>query len=352
MMRYLLESRELSLSRGKREVLHGISVALGEGEILALIGPNGAGKSTLLQALAGLLPYNRGEIFFKGRSVKNLLSYRRKLAVVFQDPLLVDATVWENVILGLRYRNMGKKEINRLVNEWLERLGISALAKRKARELSGGESQRVSIARALVLKPEILFLDEPFANLDVLTRQRIREELGVILKEEKITAVMVTHDFEELPMFANRVAAIEEGCVVQNGGVEEILNAPVKKSLAGLVGMENFWKPGKVGFEAGGWRIYFPGGQTLFAASSQQSPPAFIGIRPEKINFAQPGDINLLQASVKQVVPYGFRDKLILDCGHELRMFVPKNRLYKKEVKRGDVITISIFPEDIHLLAG
>jgi tungstate transport system ATP-binding protein len=138
------------------------------GEVLAIVGPNGAGKSTLFLALARLLKTQGGEIFFDGRSLGelNLLSYRRKIALVLQEALLLDASVKENVALGLKFRGLPTHEIEQRVSLWLKRLNIAHLEERPARRLSGGEAQRVSLARAFVLQPELLLLDEPFTSLD------------------------------------------------------------------------------------------------------------------------------------------------------------------------------------------
>lgn len=347
---YILEARDITLVRGKKTILTRVNLNVRQGEILALIGPNGAGKSSLIQVLAGLLPTGTGQLLFQGKPVHDLLWYRRNLAVVFQDPLLISGSVWENASLGLSYRGLKSPDTKKRVNAWLERLGIGHLAGRKAHQLSGGEAQRLAIARALVLKPQILFLDEPFANLDTPTRTKLREELLGILKAEQITAVLVTHDFHELPMLATRVSALEEGRVVQTGSVNQILNKPVKSSLARLVGIENLWQPQKAERIPGGWKIQLPGGQTLRSSGSQAFPPRWVGIRPERIKPFSRSAINQFEGYVRSVLPYGTQSTVVLDCGIILRMMVPRDWAEGKNIGPGNRLKVSVSPQDIHLM--
>ncbi|HWI62021.1 MAG TPA: ATP-binding cassette domain-containing protein, partial [Symbiobacteriaceae bacterium] len=179
----LIAAEGLRVFREKRQVLDLPSFAVEEGEVLAVIGPNGSGKSTLLQALALLLPAEM-QYRFDGRPVRlpdEAMALRRQMAVVFQRPLLVEGSVFDNVALGLRLRGVAEGEIRGRVMESLAMFEVADLAKRPSRALSGGEAQRVSLARALVLKPRMLFLDEPFMALDVLTRSAILADLRRVL---------------------------------------------------------------------------------------------------------------------------------------------------------------------------
>ncbi len=165
----LLAVKELQVRRGGSLVLDISSLTVEEGTILSLIGPNGAGKTTLMQTLACLIKPHGGEFFFKGRKVfsnNGLLQYRRRLAMVFQEPMLFDTTVFQNVASGLKIRGMDRSEMGQRVKQNLQRFGISHLMDRSARKISGGEAQRTALARALAIQPELLFLDEPFASLD------------------------------------------------------------------------------------------------------------------------------------------------------------------------------------------
>ncbi len=227
-MTALVRVHELLVRRGGREALRVPSLEIERGEVLALVGPNGAGKSTLLLTLARLIEAEGGEIMFAERRLKewDVLEYRRRLSFVFQDPLLLDLSVEQNVALGLGFRGVRKEHADAMTRRWLGLLGIGALAKRKAAELSGGEAQRVSLARALVLDPELLLLDEPFGALDPPTRARLLEDLSPLLAQDHHTTVLVTHDLKEAASLADRVGVIIGGRLRQVGKAQEVKGNP------------------------------------------------------------------------------------------------------------------------------
>jgi tungstate transport system ATP-binding protein len=227
----LIEVRDLQFFRGGRQILDIGRFTLPEGQTVALIGPNGAGKSTLLQIMALILKPSRGSVVFRGEAAgpKNALAFRRRMAVVFQDPFLFNMSVYENVACGLKFRKVPKKEIKKRVDYWLERLGIAHLAGRRARQLSGGEARRVSLARAFVLEPEVLFLDEPFSALDFPTRLGLLKDLGRLLQDAGTAALFVTHDFSEVPYLTDRVAVLKDGRLVRAGSFEEVFGMKPRK---------------------------------------------------------------------------------------------------------------------------
>ena len=193
-----------------------------------------AGKSTLLLTLARLLKPERGEILFNGRQAvaESDTLYRRRIALVMQDPLLFDTSVFENVASGLRFRSVPKEEIRNKVPLWLERLGVGHLSKRRAGQLSGGEAQRVSLARALILNPELLLLDEPFSALDPPTRAGILDDLGALLKETSTTTIFVTHDLQEAAQLSGRMAVVIANRLRQIGQADELFQAPADEDVA------------------------------------------------------------------------------------------------------------------------
>lgn len=206
-------------------------LAVHSGEVLGLVGPNGAGKSTLLLVLGLLHRPAAGEVRFRGFKIdgrRNLLSIRRRLAMVFQSPLLLDMNVYDNVAIGLRLRRLPREEVRCRAEEALGLFGIGHLARRHARALSGGEAQRVNLARAFALRPDVLLLDEPFAGLDTPSRLGLLRELKDILGRTGITAVMATHDYTELPVVADRVA------IMAGGHLEGV--GPVEKMIPGITG--------------------------------------------------------------------------------------------------------------------
>ena len=236
----VLEVQNLGIQRNGKKVLQVDQFQVEPGETLAIIGPNGAGKSTLLLALACLLKPTHGEIRFKGKSLDTWqdLTYRRNISLVLQDPLLLDTSVFNNVATGLRMRGVVNNVIKSQVQMWLKHLGISHLINRQAKQLSGGEAQRVNMARALTLDPQILFLDEPFSALDAPTRARLLDDFKVLLSGSEMTVIFVTHDMDEALMFGDRILVIIEGKVRQIGTPEMVFNSPVDVDVAELVGVE------------------------------------------------------------------------------------------------------------------
>jgi len=233
-MKALVEIHDLSVRRGKVVALQLDRLQIREGEVLAIVGPNGAGKSTLLLALARLLKLEAGDILFNGQPVRSEPDkvYRRRIALVMQDPLLFDTSVFDNVAAGLRFRGVSKAEIRRRVPLWLERLGVAHLTGRRAGQLSGGEAQRVSLARAMVLEPQLLLLDEPFSALDPPTCGRLLDDLGALLKNTATTTIFVTHDLFEAEQLATRIAIILENRLRQVGSPQEVFEGPVTVDVA------------------------------------------------------------------------------------------------------------------------
>lgn len=223
--RAVLQAEHLQLIRGRHEIFQIDQLILNRGEVLALVGPNGAGKSSLLLTLALLHRPTQGEIQVNGVAAtpRNLLALRRQMAVVFQESLLMDTTVLKNVTAGLRIRGFAAKDAEARGEEWLERLGIVHLASRSALHLSGGEAQRVNLARAFALEPNMLFMDEAFSALDYPSRLDLLEEIGGILRETRIATLFVTHDYTEIPRLADRVAVMHGGRLVRHGRVREVL---------------------------------------------------------------------------------------------------------------------------------
>lgn len=233
----VLEARDIKLSLSGKRILDIDRFLLNEGEVTALIGVNGAGKTSLMQVLSLLQKPTSGSLLFRDQQVTkfNLLEIKKKMAYVFQQPLLLDMTVRENVCTGLRLRKVPREEQARRVDTWLERMGISHLSKGSVRFLSGGEAQRVSLARALVLEPEVLFLDEPFTGLDSPTRGKLLLDLAGLLHGTKIATLFVTHDYNEIPYLSHRLSVIDQGKVIQNGTPEEVYRKPKNQSVLDLL---------------------------------------------------------------------------------------------------------------------
>ena len=233
----MLRAEGIKLQKNNKLILQDIDFQLSPGECVGLIGPNGAGKSSLLKILALLEPPSAGELYYNGRLMPYRASFqdRRRIAVVFQEPLLLNTTVYENVAVGLKIRGISKLEIGSRVKHWLEVFGIAHLAMRRVRSLSGGEAQRVNLARAFVLEPDILFLDEPFSALDVRTRNILYADLAQAFAKTMATAVLVSHDYKEIELLTQRVIMLDQGRVVAQGTPRELLHSTVKGELDGFL---------------------------------------------------------------------------------------------------------------------
>jgi tungstate transport system ATP-binding protein len=222
-MSKVIEIEDMTLVLGGRKILNIPYFCVEAEEAISFMGPNGAGKSSLMLIMATLLEPTTGTVHLFGKKIKEqtLLDLRRRMAMVFQKPMMLDLTVLENVEVGLKFRNMKRKERKRQVEPWLEKLSIAHLARQRARSLSGGEAQRVAIAQALVLQPEIIFFDEPFSNLDKDTRQELMEDLTGLLRQQKITTVMVSHHKREALTLTDTIYYMEDGEIVNQEKVAQ-----------------------------------------------------------------------------------------------------------------------------------
>lgn len=221
----MLRAQNLCWQKNGKAILDQINFELHPGECLGLVGPNGSGKSSLLKILAFLETPTSGELWFQGQSIPQSvpLGIRRQIAIVFQDALLLNTSVWENIAIGLKIRSVPKPEIRERISYWLEQFGIAHLAKQSARLLSGGEAQRVSLARAFVLNPDVLFLDEPFSALDAPTKEALRTDLAHIFHSTQITTVIVSHDFEDIERLAQRALILIHGQIAADAAPATLL---------------------------------------------------------------------------------------------------------------------------------
>jgi len=234
----MISIKDLLVQRDGNDALKIKSFEIKQGETLAVVGPNGAGKSTLLLVLAALLKPVHGQIKFHGKLLKDWdeLEYRRKIAFVFQDPLLMDMSVRANIGLGMKFRKADKNEIENQVNRWAKAMGVDKLLGRRAGQLSGGEAQRVSLARAFVLNPELLLMDEPFSAVDPPTRAQLLKDLSDVLSHNHRTTIFVTHNLKEAAQVGDRVAVMIDGELKQVDTPEKIKAQPADESVKNFLG--------------------------------------------------------------------------------------------------------------------
>ncbi|MFZ9007605.1 MAG: ABC transporter ATP-binding protein [bacterium] len=255
---FLLECKDLVRHYGQIKPVDGVSLNLRPHELLSILGPSGCGKSTLLNLIAGLDEPQAGEIFIGGEEMSNVhrivAPELRRVGMVFQDiALFPHLNVFKNVAYGL---NGSKDEKRSRVEEMLKLVELSGSEKKMPHELSGGEQQRIAIARALAPAPRLLLLDEPFNSLDYRLRVQIRQDIRDILREAKVSAILVTHDQTEAYTFADRMILLSQGKVVQNGSPEEVYHEPATAWVASFVGEANLVPLELVGSAIGLENIY------------------------------------------------------------------------------------------------
>jgi tungstate transport system ATP-binding protein len=353
----LLQAEDLLVRRGGVTVLDIPALDVFSGQVLALIGPNGAGKSTLLLTLAGLLKPARGSLLFRGERIGNgEFDYRRHIAMVFQEPLLFDATVFDNVAAGLKIRGMGRTEIGRTIPEYLERFGVGHLAKRSARKLSGGEAQRTSLARAFVTKPKIIFLDEPFSSLDPPTREALTGDLERILRETRTTAVASTHDQTEALRLADQMAVMNGGKIAQIGPVAEVINRPADEFVASFVGVETVLPGRVVRISDGAFTAAVKGGEIEAVGHVRMGEGVLCCIRPEHVtlstNAPPPGTSarNVFSGTIRTITPLGLFQRVRVDCGFDLVAYVTRQSLEELSLAERKNVTASFKATAVHVI--
>lgn len=231
----------VSKTFGTNAVLKEISFTIKPGEFFTLLGPSGCGKTTLLRAIAGFHPINAGKILFNGEDVTSLPAWKRNIGFVFQNyALWPNKTVFENVAYGLHLRKVSKNEIRDRVRAALAQVELHGIEERYPSEMSGGMQQRIALARALVIDPPLLLMDEPMSNLDARLRVSLRHELRLLQKRLGLTAIYVTHDQEEALEMSDRIAVMQNAVVQQLSKPETIYSRPANRFVAQFVGSTNF----------------------------------------------------------------------------------------------------------------
>ena len=294
--------------------LQDVNLEINENEYFIILGPTGAGKTILLETIAGIYHPDKGRIFLNEREITNIPPWERNIGMVYQDYTLFPfLTVEENIGFGLKMRRISKGEIKRKVDELANLTDTSHLLHRYPGTLSGGEQQRIAIARALIMEPKVLLLDEPLSALDAQTAERLRGELEKIHCIIKSTMIHVTHNFEEAFLLGNRIAVMNKGQIVQVGTPNEVFRKPKTKFVADFIGVGNLFQ-GKSSIRDGVALINVDG--INFASTALKSGNVYVSIRPEDILVS----MNQITSSARN----SFKGKIasIVDTGAIVRVGV------------------------------
>jgi spermidine/putrescine transport system ATP-binding protein len=264
-----------------------LDIQVHPGEFLSLLGPSGCGKTTTLRMLAGFEDPDEGEIRISGHAVQGVPPHKRDVNTVFQNyALFPHMSVSENVAYGLRQKKVDKSEIGRRVGEALEMVKMSRLANRKPREMSGGQQQRIALARALVNRPSLLLLDEPLGALDRKLREEMQIELKLLQSQVGITFIFVTHDQDEALSMSDRIAVMLEGRIEQLADPDTIYDHPATAFVAGFIGKQNFFegtsRNAGTTVEGDGWTIR----SSLEPIGAVDGRAALAAVRPEAITVS------------------------------------------------------------------
>ena len=235
-----LSLKNISKKYKDKEILKNITFDIKEGELVCILGPSGCGKTTLLNIIGGFVSDYSGDVFLSDKNINNIPPEKREIATVFQSyGLFTHKNVIDNVSYGLKLLKIDKNMRGKRARDMLEKVGLAGYEKKKIKELSGGEQQRVAIARSMVLNPKLLLLDEPLSNLDVHLRDVMRKEIKRIQKQFGITMIIVTHDQEDAFKLADRVIVINEGHIEQVGTPEELYKEPKNSFISSFIGENN-----------------------------------------------------------------------------------------------------------------
>ncbi len=319
-----------------------IDFTIEKGELVSLLGPSGCGKTTTLKLIAGLLRPTSGEIYFDADRVTDVKPERREAVMVFQNYLLFTyMSIEENVGFGLRMRRLNKQVIAQRVQEMLAVMKLEKLKGRKPAQLSGGQQQRAALARALVLQPKVLLLDEPLSNLDAHLRDEMRELILSIQRSLGVTTIFVTHDQEEAVLLADRIALMFDGKIQQVGESKIFYERPASRRIASFFGNNNSIS----GFKENR-RVTCSIGEFLVESDAAAGPVTVV-IRPESILFGDHG-VNSFNALVKRQIYMGTHNRYRIDVdGAEWEVIAAADSGADLEGKR---VSFSLPPEKIWVI--
>ena len=350
-MAALLEVKNVSKTYNGIPAVRDVSLRVTQGEVVALLGPSGCGKTTLLRIIAGLEVPDAGTVRFGGQDMASVPAHRRGFGLMFQDyALFPHRDVAQNIAFGLEMQGWDRTQIARRVGEMLELVGLRGYERRRVFELSGGEQQRVALARSLAPQPRLLMLDEPLGSLDRVLREQLLEELRQILSQVGVTTIYVTHDQQEAFALADRVVILRAGQVVQEGKPEEVYCHPNDLFVARFLGLSNL-VPGLV---VGSGQVETALGTLTVLDASDCIPGKRVTvlIRPEAaVLAADELAPNMVRGRVLDRSFRGSQYRVRVACGDEVTLDLEVQSLGQPLAGPGEEITFSLRPAGLSLFS-
>lgn len=348
----MLRIESLSITLGDFSI-RDVSLEIRPNEYFIILGPTGAGKTVLLEVIAGIHVPEKGRIFLDGRDITSTEPRLRRIGMVYQDYMLFPhLTVRDNIAFGLRQRKMSPDEQATVVDEMCTLLEISHLAGRYPGTLSGGEQQRVALARALVLRPEILLLDEPMSALDSRTRERMRTELSRIRKLTGTTIVQITHHFEDAYALADRIAIMREGRIVQVGETSEVFLHPQDTFVAEFLAIGNIIRG--TATRVGNIAKISTGAGPVFYTASPISGDVVATLHAEDIILSREpfasSARNCLFGTVSEIIPFGSTVRVILDVGFPLTALLTRESCHDLDLGPGSRVYATFKASAVHVI--
>ncbi len=325
-----------------------------------LIGPNGSGKSTLIRILNMLEKPDNGKIIFRGSDVysskTSVIEARKKMAAVFQEPLLFNISVYSNIVLGLNLRKIKISSKKEVFDFLVRKLKLENLLDRNPKSLSGGEQQRTALARALILEPEVLLLDEPLANIDQLSKEEIRSDLFEILKQIGRCTIYVTHDRNEAMIIADEVIVMNEGKIEQSGEKNIVFRKPANEFVARFVGVETLLDGVVIKQEGSLCSIKINGAVIYSVSDAKIGDNVMVSIRPEdviifstEIADDESSALNRFDGIITEITDIGIFKKIEIDCGFKLCAFITQNSIHRMSLEAGRKVKAAVKASSIHL---
>ena len=350
----MLEVKSLNVQLGNF-FLKNINLEVKDGEYFVLLGPTGSGKTVLLESIAGLSPITGGEVWINNRNVTDLNLEHRKIGFAYQDYALYrHLTVRDNISFGLMWKNRDKKEINKAVDTAIELLGIENLLDKRPWSLSGGESQKIALARAIAIKPDLLILDEPLSAVDSETKEDYENDLKNLHNRLELTTVHVTHNFEEAIALGDRIAVIRQGEILQVGTPEEIFRRPKSEFVARFLMARNIFE-GRVTDGPDGQGLLSVNGTNL-AVNTDLRGELKASIRPEDIllSTSPPSSAtrNSFEGTITRVVDRGSLIYVTLNVPPDFTCLILRRSFSEIAPEEGQKAYIEFETSDVNVFDG